>query len=156
MLSLKQIPLKDHSYFSDVEPNRDECIIDWVPSGKVCFASQQIKHSPIMCFRDYEEFILSLIENDPDDPLIIITMPRDLFMQFAACERQAWILPPKYTLEDGDYGYFLALNENGFISGEWFEASVDFQENFYDSSPGLLKGYELVVLDIFSHSSLTL
>jgi hypothetical protein len=62
-------------------------------------------------------------------------------------------IAPGLPYDDGDLVYFLVINENGFPTGHWFLASLDFQDFLGSRTPGLKKSYELVVLDIQSSSS---
>ena len=144
-----------HSYFSDVEPNRNETFMDWVSSGLLINTDDKISDTPVLCFLDHEDFILSLVETDPELPVCLMLISYELFDEFVNCERTAWLLPPATSYDDGDLVYFLVINENGYPTGHWFLASLDFQDYFGSHTPGLKKGYELVVLDIHNSSSST-
>lgn len=127
---INQNPFKEHPYFFDALPNRAESFIDWVPSGMLICTNDQISNTPVMCFHDHEKFLLSLSENDSEMPLMLLPLPFSLFDQFASLDRTALILPPGYGHDHEDEVYVLAINENGFPTGHWFEASIQCQDYY--------------------------
>lgn len=154
-LSIDQPSFTDHPFFDsslyDSNSFDNSALIDVVPSHSIICSYKSLKNVNISCFKCHDELILSLIENDPEEPLIFVPLPSSLFNQFAYEERISYLSCNKLNfMDDGDSVYFVSINPNGFITGEWFEASLDQQGYFGDRDPGLKAGYTNFVLDIFN------
>ena len=139
---------KDHPYFSDVEPDNVDTLLDWVPSGKLGFTNTKISNSTILCFKEHEKLILGLIEYPPDEPITLYPMDSHLFNQFAYDDRRACILEPRLSFAHEELVLVISINPNGYPTGEWFEAVVKFQDYYHDPKhPALDKGWHLIVLE---------